>query len=109
MATTKQNEIEDLLRATRRLSSKALGLIMGLSLGLLIFVATNWLILKGGPADAQGNPIVGPNLQLLGQFFLGYRVTFVGSLVGFVWGFAVGSIAGSLIAWIYNKVADVLG
>ena len=51
--------------------------------GLGVFVATNWLISEGGP-------VVGPHLALLGQFFIGYRVTFVGSLVGFLWAFAVG-------------------
>jgi hypothetical protein len=39
---------------------------------------------------------------LLGQFFIGYRVTFVGSLIGFGYGFATGFIAGYLVATLYN-------
>ena len=80
-----------------RLNAKILGLALGLLAGLTIFIATNWLVLKGG------NP-VGPHLQLLGQYFLGYRVSFVGSLIGFAYGFALGTFAGALLAWIYNRI-----
>ena len=76
---------------------KVLGMALGLVIGLAIFIATNWLIIKGG------NPI-GPNLTLLSQFFIGYRVTFWGSFIGFAYGFAVGSLSGSLIGWIYNTI-----
>jgi hypothetical protein len=68
-------------------------------LGILIFIATNWLVLKGGN-------VVGPNLALLGQFFIGYSVTFVGSLVGFAYGFFTGFLMGYFIATIYNMVVD---
>ena len=68
--------------------------------GIAIFVATNWLVLKGGD-------VVGPHLGLLGQFFIGYEVSFGGSLIGFAYGFATGFSVGYLIARIYNWVADV--
>jgi hypothetical protein len=32
-------------------------------------------------------------------------VTFVGSLVGFVWAFACGLVAGYAGSWLYNAVA----
>ena len=79
------------------LNAKILGLVLGLVLGLIIFVATNWLVVKGGPS-------VGPHLELLSQYFLGYRVTFWGSFVGFAYGFMVGTLSGSLIGWIYNRI-----
>jgi len=82
------------------LNAKAFGLALGIICGLAIFLATNWLILKGG------HP-VGPHLSLLSQYFLGYRVTFLGSLVGFAYGFAVGTISGAFISWIYNKIAGL--
>lgn len=82
------------------LNAKAMGLALGLICGLIVFIATNWLVLKGG------HP-VGPNLQLLSQYFLGYRVSFAGSLVGFAYGFAFGTLAGGLISWIYNKIASI--
>jgi hypothetical protein len=82
------------------LNAKVYGLVLGLSAGLGIFIATNWLVLKGGRP-------VGPHLALLNQFFIGYRVTFVGSVIGFVYAFACGFIVGYSVAWIYNRVVAV--
>jgi hypothetical protein len=75
------------------------GIVTGLVAGLVVFVATNWLILKGGD-------VVGPHLALLGQFFIGYRVTFMGSLLGFGYAFVVGYLAGYLVARTYNLIVD---
>src|SRR6476659_6036823 len=69
----------------------------GVIAALGVFVATNWLVLKGGP-------VVGPNLALLAQFLPGYRVTFLGSLIGFVWAFIYGCAAGYLVSRIYNAL-----
>jgi len=80
-----------------RLNALVQGLVTGLLVGLVIFVATNWLILKGGP-------VVGPHLALLGQFFIGYRVTFLGSLIGFTYGFATGFCVGYFMATVYNRM-----
>lgn len=97
-----QDQEEELLRrALVRLSGNVLGLVFGVLLGLTIFAATNWLILKGGP-------VVGPHLSLLSQFFIGYTVTFAGSLVGMLYGFVGGYLAGFFIAWVYNLVASHL-
>ena len=80
-----------------RLNALVQGLVTGLLVGLVIFVATNWLILKGGP-------VVGPHLALLGQFFIGYRVTFLGSLIGFTYGIATGFCVGYFMASVYNRM-----
>ena len=82
------------------LNSRFIGLALGVACGLAIFIATNWLVIRGGD-------VVGPNLQLLSQYFIGYRVSFVGSIIGFVYGFAVGTLGGALIGWIYNKIAGI--
>ena len=82
-----------------RLDAIAQGITMGILTGLTVFVATNWLVLKGGP-------VVGPNLALLSQFFFGYRVTFLGSFVGFAWGFFYGGLAGYLVSRIYNRLVQ---
>ena len=82
-----------------RLDAMAQAVSAGVLLGLGIFVATNWLVLKGGP-------VVGPNLALLSQFCPGYRVTFVGSLIGFAYGLMYGGLAGFTISWLYNRVVD---
>ena len=88
---------ERLFSGVLRLNAKILGLALGLLSGLAIFIATNWLVLKGGST-------VGPHLQLLSQYFLGYKVSFGGSLIGFAYGFALGTFAGALLAGIYNKI-----
>ena len=82
-----------------RLNATIMGLITGLLVALGIFVATNFLILKGGPN-------VGLHLNLLGQFFPGYTVTFVGSLIGAAYGFVTGMVIGYVVCAIYNWVAD---
>jgi hypothetical protein len=83
-----------------RLNALVAGAVTGLLAGLAVFVATNWLVLKGGR-------VVGPHLALLGQFFIGYRVSFAGSLIGFAWAFAVGFLAGAAVVWIYNRLAGL--
>ena len=88
---------EKLFSGVLWLNAKILGLSLGLLCGLGIFIATNWLVLKGGK-------VVGPHLQLLSQYFIGYRVSFFGSLIGFAYGFAAGTLSGSLIGWIYNRI-----
>ncbi len=101
------NREAELLRATLRLNSTVLAIVLGLLFGLAIFVATNWLLLMGGHVDEQGNVVVGPHLELLGQYFLGYTVSFAGSVIGFVYGFGLGALTGILIAWVYNRVVDL--
>ena len=96
----RQTEEEKLFSGILWLNMKALGLALGLLLGLAIFIATNWLVLKGGEP-------VGPHLSLLGQYFIGYRVSFLGSFIGFAYGFALGTLSGALIGWIYNKIVEV--
>lgn len=81
-----------------RLNARAWGIAVGLLLGGGLFVATNILVLKGGP-------VVGPRLGLLGVYLPGYRVSFAGSLLGFVYLFVIGYGLGSLIARVYNRFA----
>jgi len=98
-AVREEKALEDLvLTRVLRLNATIQGVVAGLVVGFGIFVATNWLVLKGG------NP-VGPHLALLGQFFIGYEVTFVGSLIGFAYGFATGFLGGYATAKIYNYFA----
>lgn len=107
MANPIDTEDDKLFGAIFRMSSKVFGLVAGLLFGLAIFIVTNWLLIKGGHANAQGEYVVGPHLQLLSQFFIGYRVSFLGSLIGFAYGFATGTIAGASVGWIYNKIVDL--
>jgi len=83
-----------------QLTATVQGVVTGLIAGLAIFIATNWLIIKDGP-------VVGPHLALLGQFLIGYRVTFVGSLIGFAYRFVLGFGVAYGVARMYNWLADV--
>lgn len=92
------DETEQLLEtAVLRLNANILGLVLGILGGLGIFIATNFLILKGGE-------VIGPHLRLLRAFFPFYSVTFIGSLIGFVYGFICGYVAGFITATIYNWI-----
>ncbi|MBN1842777.1 MAG: hypothetical protein JW883_10915 [Deltaproteobacteria bacterium] len=90
-------EQEKLFTGTLWLNTKALGLVLGLLFGFATFIATNWLVIKDGDA-------VGPHLSLLGQYFIGYTVSFSGSFIGFAYSFALGTLSGALVGWIYNKI-----
>jgi len=87
-------------KVVARLNAKLTGTVLGLLMGVGLFLATNFLVLKGGVR-------VGAHLNLLGQFFPGYRVSFLGSLVGFFYAFAVGYVIGAVIGAVYNKIARV--
>ena len=41
------------------------------------------------------------------QYFIGYSVTFAGSLIGFLWAFACGLAVGYVGSWLYNAVAHL--
>ncbi len=106
MAASNRKDEEKLFSGILRLNTKILGLILGLLMGLAIFIATNWLVIKGGHITPDGRYVVGPHLQLLSQFFIGYRVSFLGSIIGFFYGFSIGTLSGATIGWIYNKIVD---
>ena len=54
------------------------------------------------PAGAGRGPDI---LQLLGRFYLGYGISWLGAFVGLAWGFVDGFIGGWLLGWLYNKFA----
>src|SRR3954464_5356420 len=98
---TQHNKAIEQIVLTRvvRLNAVIQGIVAGLLVGLGIFLATNWLVIKGG------DPI-GPHLSLLGQYFIGYHVTFAGSLIGLAYGFAIGFVGGYSVARVYNWLVD---
>jgi len=93
-------ETDELLEKVVWLNARALGLVAGLLSGTVIFLATNWLVIKGGDP-------VGPHLALLSQYFIGYRVSFVGSLIGFGYAFLAGGMSGLLVGWTYNRIVKL--
>jgi len=77
-----------------RVDPLGLATAVGSVCGLLIFFATLWLAIKGGPASVY--------LKLLNQFFFGYTVTVKGALIGLAYGFSWGFLLGWLIAYLRN-------
>lgn len=88
-----------IIEAFARLDRTALGLAVGTLSGLVVFLATIFLIFKGGE-------VVGPNLALLGQFFYGYTVTVTGAFIGLVYGFVAGFVAGWLFGLLRNSLVS---
>jgi hypothetical protein len=81
-----------------RLNGRAWGIALGALFGLGLFAATNVLVIRGGPG-------VGTHLRLLSTYFPFYDVTFVGSLIGFVYAFVVGYATGRIVCAVYNRAA----
>lgn len=96
-AGARADESDASLRTIIKLNVQVLGITFGILGGLGLFLATNILVIKGGPD-------VGAHLQLLRQFYYGYTVTYFGSLIGAVYGFLTGYVAGAVIAAVYNWV-----
>jgi len=93
-----RDEEQVLRRAMLRINEQGWGIAIGMVLGLGLFIATNVLLIRGGES-------VGQHLSLLGVYFPGYRVTFIGSLIGFVYAFVLGYGIGRTIAVVYNRLA----
>ena len=70
-----------------KLDRVAFGLSLGTLSGLVLFLATLILVLKGGD-------VVGPTLALLSYYFPGYTVSVEGSIVALFYGFIAGFSGG---------------
>jgi hypothetical protein len=88
-------EIESLLFP--KLDRVALGSAIGLTAGLIVFLATAVLLVKGGPDP-------GENLSLLGQYLPGYAVTWAGALIGLAEAGVAFFVLGFTVAWLRNSV-----
>ena len=97
MAGTMTEEETELRQVMLRLNARAWGIAFGLLLGGGLFIATNVLVMQGGPD-------IGRHLNLLRVFFPGYSVSFLGSIIGFIYAFVVGYALGRLIGTVYNRL-----
>ena len=109
MAGKKTPNFEEEIVVARllRLDAMVQGLVSGIVAGFIVFLATNWLVFQGGQPGPDGEIVVGPHLSLLSQFFIGYTVSFVGSLIGFVYAALCGFIIGYCVAWMYNRFVSL--
>jgi hypothetical protein len=91
-------QMELVRHAIVRLRSRLMALVFAMVGGTGLFVATVWLLVRGGHN-------VGEHLGLLGNYFPGYTVSPLGALLGFFYGALTGAVLGWSISWIYNRVA----
>jgi hypothetical protein len=86
---------EALARIFTKLDRVAFALAIGLGAGASLFLVTLLLAFRGGDGIVR-------ILQLLRQFFPGYRVTVLGSVIGFLYAFVSGFIGGWSFAFLRN-------
>ena len=98
MAQQSKRETE-ISQAIARIRTNALAVVCAILGGLGLFVMTAWLLIKDGPH-------VGEHLQLLSNYFIGYSVTWWGSVVGLFYGALCGGVVGWAVGMIYNKVVE---
>ena len=95
------DQADELLLITRTIARVRVAIVAtvtGMVGGFGLFAATVWLLIKGGQN-------VGQNLSLLGAYFPGYTVSWLGSLVGLFYGALTGALLGWSVAWLYNLLA----
>jgi hypothetical protein len=79
-----------------RLNTKAFALSCGILWGLAVLLATVWIIVFGFDGTVMVN---------LDHFYFGYNISYLGAVIGGIWGFVDGAIGGAVFAWLYNKLA----
>lgn len=79
-----------------RLDIKALGLAVGIFWPLYC-VILGLISMSFGCGTAL--------LEIIGSCYIGYKPTFLGSLVGGMWGLMDGFVCGAVVAWLYNRLA----
>ena len=98
MASNKNVDKAVLMAAFARMDVVALAVALGCVIGLLMFVVTVTLLLKGAPPGGH----IGPHLGTLGIYLRGYSVTWSGSIVGAAYGGFIGATIGFCIATLWN-------
>jgi hypothetical protein len=81
-----------------RMDNIAMAAAVSVLFALGLACATAVLLLLGAP---PGVPI-GPNLSALGNILPGYKVSWLGTLIGAAWASLIGAITGFLIATFWN-------
>lgn len=73
----------------------ALGIAIGVLWAIYAFFAGIFAMFGWGEAL----------VATLASFYVGYGASIVGAIIGAIWAFIDGFVAGVIIAWIYNLVA----
>jgi protoporphyrinogen oxidase len=95
-ARAKRLAPERIVMATfTRMDKTAFGCAVGTVSGLALFLATAWLVIKGGD-------VVGPTLNLLSQYFPGYSVSWFGTVIGLLYG----ALCGFAFGWATSALRN---
>ena len=86
--------------ATLKLNGFALGLALGATVGMALFLSTCWLVLRGTANESV-------HAMLLGNYLPHYSVTVVGGFIGALELFFIVFTGNVILSAVYNKVADV--
>jgi hypothetical protein len=79
------------------LNVKACAITCAILWGAGMLLLTWWLMIFG-QANAE-------TAALIGQVYLGYNISLVGSFIGLFWGALDGLFGGFFFAWVYNYIA----
>lgn len=81
------------------LRKRAFGLSSGVVMGLSFLFLTWFLLLR----NSQG--------EIMSKFslvFYGYSYSWLGGIIGFIWGLVVGFLIGVLTAWFYDLFSKMV-
>ena len=78
---------------------KAFAVAAGILWGFLLFALTLLEAARG----------LGRTLSVMSHLYVGYSVTYLGSVVGLVYGFVSGALIGAAFCWLYNRFAGTCG
>ena len=81
-----------------QLNAKAFGLACGILWGA-------WALLLG--LSAPVCPWAMNIVNWLSTVYVGYKAGITGSIIGGIWAFVDGGLAGFLVAWLYNKFSKI--
>jgi hypothetical protein len=83
-----------LVQAFAPIHKSALGVAVGITAAALIFALTVFHVVF--------QPTTAPKIDLLGQYFFGYTVSWTGAAIGSFWAFVTGFVAGWFVAFVRN-------
>ncbi len=87
------NEI--IIKVFKRMDKLGFAMAIGIVSALSVFLATLFLFIKG-------SAVVDPDLQLLGEYFIGYTISLKGAFIGMGYSFFWGFLFGWLFAYLRN-------
>ncbi|MCP4177984.1 MAG: membrane-associated protein [bacterium] len=79
----------------KKISVKGLALALGITWGLYMLLL-GWVSCFGWGIGV---------MKIMSTLYIGFSPSFIGGIIGAIWGFFDGVIAGIIIAWIYNRVS----